>query len=374
MSELGIHQGNQMTPGAEGAGFVFNGSPRQLGTRKSGMKLQNCRRKFNFAALECSCCAFSSLPCGRATRDIPAFFKTLWDGCVFLWQFPHRWRESRGRAGAGQRRQFLRDNRTRRDEHQLYPDWMRHRVSDQSERHLHESLLLWQLSDDGADPEAGLVQGSDSNFYGTTDAGGMASAPCFGSVPAAAKRIFTPLAAPPMGTLHRSGWCRAAMAISMARPKTAGRAPIALHGCGTVFRISPSGSYTILYSFADSTDGAKPYAGLVQDIDGNFYGTTVYGGTSTNCWHHGCGTVFKLDVGLGPISSNCTFSINPTNAVFGAAGGSDSVSVTASNGCDWFATNNDWFITITSDGSGSGNGTVRYTVAANTSTNDRLAR
>jgi uncharacterized repeat protein (TIGR03803 family) len=109
------------------------------------------------------------------------------------------------RAGAGQRWQFLRDDRSRRDERPL-----RHGVSDQSQRHLHESVLLWQLPhdgvypsragpgqrrqflrddlspsgiytslysfgsqpNDGTEPLAGLVQGSDGNFYGTTYSGG----------------------------------------------------------------------------------------------------------------------------------------------------------------------------------------------------------
>jgi len=69
---------------------------------------------------------------------------------------------------------------------------------------------------------------------------------------------------------------------------------------------------------------------------------------------------------LGP---SCGASISPTNAVFGTAGGSDSVSVTASNGCAWAAASDNDFITITSGTNGTGNGTVSYTVAANTSTN-----
>src|SRR6202035_1752645 len=75
---------------------------------------------------------------------------------------------------------------------------------------------------DGAQPYAGLVQGSDGNFYGTTSGGGVN-----------------------LG--------------------------------GTVFKITPSGTLTTLYNFAGS-DGALPYAGLVQGSDGNFYGTTVGGG------------------------------------------------------------------------------------------------
>jgi hypothetical protein len=69
---------------------------------------------------------------------------------------------------------------------------------------------------------------------------------------------------------------------------------------GTVFRISIGGSYTSLYSFVGSeNDGQQPSAGLVQGSDGNFYGTTQVGGTSTNC-HGGCGIVFRFSVPLNP--------------------------------------------------------------------------
>jgi uncharacterized repeat protein (TIGR03803 family) len=66
---------------------------------------------------------------------------------------------------------------------------------------------------------------------------------------------------------------------------------------GTVFKITPSGTLTTLYSFcaqSGCTDGAGPEAALVQGTDGNFYGTT-YGGGANNY-----GTVFSLSVDLGP--------------------------------------------------------------------------
>jgi uncharacterized repeat protein (TIGR03803 family) len=101
---------------------------------------------------------------------------------------------------------------------------------------------------DGFCPQAGLVQGIDGNFYGTTEYGGT-STNCSG-------------------------------------------------GCGTVFRISPSGSYTTIYSFAGAPDGANPTAALVQGGDGNFYGTTAGGGTSSNynilSQLYGGGTVFRI--------------------------------------------------------------------------------
>ena len=106
------------------------------------------------------------------------------------------------------------------------------------------------LTDNGSYTGAGLAQGRDGNFYGTTDYGGT-STNCGIGV-----------------------------------------------GCGTVFRISPSGIYTTLHSFAGyPTDGGTPIGKglLVQGTDGNFYGTTRYGGTSANCGVGvGCGTVFRI--------------------------------------------------------------------------------
>lgn len=68
----------------------------------------------------------------------------------------------------------------------------------------------------------------------------------------------------------------------------------------------------------------------------------------------------------------CTYSISPTSQSFGASGGSGSVSVTTnSNICSWLAYSNVSWITITSGSSGTGNGTVYYTIVANTSSSSR---
>jgi hypothetical protein len=67
----------------------------------------------------------------------------------------------------------------------------------------------------------------------------------------------------------------------------------------------------------------------------------------------------------------CTFSISPTSASQPASGGTGSVSVTASAGCNWTAVSNAAFITITAGSSGTGNGTVTYSVANNTATTSR---
>jgi hypothetical protein len=62
----------------------------------------------------------------------------------------------------------------------------------------------------------------------------------------------------------------------------------------------------------------------------------------------------------------CTYAIDPTSASPAAAGGAGSVAVTAGATCGWTAASNDSWITITAGASGSGNGTVAFSVAANT--------
>jgi uncharacterized repeat protein (TIGR03803 family) len=64
-------------------------------------------------------------------------------------------------------------------------------------------------------------------------------------------------------------------------------------GCGTVFKLSPKGTKTVLYTFNEGAGGYFP-GDLIMDKQGNFYGTTYYGGSSKACNGNGCGTVFKL--------------------------------------------------------------------------------
>jgi uncharacterized repeat protein (TIGR03803 family) len=101
---------------------------------------------------------------------------------------------------------------------------------------------------DGQNPSGALVLASDGNFYGTTLAGGMPNANCKAS-----------------------------------------------NGCGTLYRITPSGTETVLYSFGTNAgDGIGPSGALLQASDGNLYGTTTAGGTAN------AGTVFKLVLGTTP--------------------------------------------------------------------------
>jgi uncharacterized repeat protein (TIGR03803 family) len=113
---------------------------------------------------------------------------------------------------------------------------------------------------DGATPIAGLIQGSDGNFYGTTSQGGI-----------------------------ENGNCGAVLT------------------CGTLFKLTPTGELTTLHKFCSQSncaDGDGPQAGLIQATDGDFYGTTVGGGAYIG------GTVFKIDA-TGKLTTLHSFCAPP---------------------------------------------------------------
>jgi uncharacterized repeat protein (TIGR03803 family) len=66
-------------------------------------------------------------------------------------------------------------------------------------------------------------------------------------------------------------------------------------GCGTAFKLNKAGTLTVLHTFAGGADGALPEGTLVIDSAGNLFGTTVYGGNIYCGNSGGCGTVFKLN-------------------------------------------------------------------------------
>jgi len=161
---------------------------------------------------------------------------------------------------------------------------------------------LGSSPNDGKFPGAGVVLGSDGNFYGTTEGGGTHKDGTVFRVGPSGNytNLYSFGSSPTDGILPNAGLVQGSDGNFYGTTFYGGTSSNCSSGCGTVFRISPSGTYTSLYSFGRSAgDGATPYAGLVQGSDGNFYGTANFGGTSTNC-SMGCGTVFKLTV---PLSS-----------------------------------------------------------------------
>ena len=71
------------------------------------------------------------------------------------------------------------------------------------------------------------------------------------------------------------------------------------NGCGTVFKLTPGGTETVLYAFKSGSDGASPAFGVIADTAGNLYGTTLNGGDNENCARDavGCGIVFQVTSG-----------------------------------------------------------------------------
>jgi uncharacterized repeat protein (TIGR03803 family) len=171
------------------------------------------------------------------------------------------------------------------------------------------------LGDNGANPRfMSLVQGTDGNLYGTTcDLG------CVGETGNGFGTVLRVTFAGTLTTLYN--FC--------AQPKcTDGAIPYgglllgtdgnfygttAYGGAnddGTVFSITLGGELTTLHSF-DSTDGANPYGTLIQASDGNFYGTTVNGGA------YSYGTVFEITSG-GTLTTLHSFT--KTDGAFPEAG------------------------------------------------------
>jgi len=174
--------------------------------------------------------------------------------------------------------------------------------SDSSYTNLH----LFTVSD-GWYPEAGLVQGSDGNFYGTATSGGANGD---GSV-------FRISSSGSFTNLHSfafaEGYFPLAALVQGSDGNFYGTAyGGGANGLGTVFRISPSGSLTNLYSFSGyPSDGSHPEGGLVQGSDGNFYGTTYDGGANH------AGTVFKLTIPLNPPANQISrIQLAGTNSIF----------------------------------------------------------
>jgi len=151
--------------------------------------------------------------------------------------------------------------------------------------------ILHSFSLDDGSPIAGLAQGTDDNFYGTTyNSGAHSGGTVFRISPSGSySNIYSFNSNIGDGTVPKAGLVLGSDGNFYGTTSSGGG-----HGSGTVFRISPSGSCSNLYLFSGGSDGKTPLAGLVQGSDGNFYGTTSQGGTN------GHGNVFKLTVPLNP--------------------------------------------------------------------------
>jgi uncharacterized repeat protein (TIGR03803 family) len=143
---------------------------------------------------------------------------------------------------------------------------------------------------DGYNPVAGLVQGRDGNFYGTTTVGGATySGTVFKITPAGTLTslyTFCTVRGCPDGALANSLVLATDGNFYGTTQRGGSGTGKGCSGCGTVFKITPSGTLTTLHSF-NFSDGFQPN-GLIQATDGNLYGTAQYGGIKNH------GTIFKI--------------------------------------------------------------------------------
>ena len=168
--------------------------------------------------------------------------------------------------------------------------------------------------DDGYHPEAGLVRDATGNLYGTAfDGGAHDGGTVFKLKPSGIEKVIYTFCSTPG---CRDGYYPHADLVRDSSGNLYGTTQYrGAFGGGTVFKVTPGGVETVLYSFCAQSgcaDGSNPRAPLLMDTQGNLYGTTYHGGAN------GAGVVFKVTpVGVGTVlysfcaQSGCTDGSNP---------------------------------------------------------------
>ena len=177
----------------------------------------------------------------------------------------------------------------------------------------------------GANPEGGLIPGPNGNLYGTTFYGGSNNA---GTVFAVTTNGVLTTLASFVGT---NGQNPAGSLILGTNGNFYGTT---VHGganaYGTIFEVTTNGILTTLHSFTYGNDGAFPYAGLILGTNGDFYGTSAYGGTDQ--WgtvfevtaNGGFTTLYSFADGSDGASPMAALTLGPNGNFYGTTSGDDS--------------------------------------------------
>jgi uncharacterized repeat protein (TIGR03803 family) len=178
-----------------------------------------------------------------------------------------------------------------------------------------ESVLAGFASGADSDrPSGSVVQASDGNFYGTTYAGGANSmGTVFKVTPSGSRAVLWSFGNGTDGSYPKSTLIQGSDGNLYGTTTGGGQ-----FGGGTVFKITLTGTESVLWSFGSGTDGNDPEAGLVEAGDGNLYGVTSFGGAQSN------GTVFKLThAGVETVLSNLAgpYGAGAANQLMQAADG-----------------------------------------------------
>jgi uncharacterized repeat protein (TIGR03803 family) len=167
---------------------------------------------------------------------------------------------------------------------------------------------------DGANPLAGLMQASNGNLYGTTSFGGANETGTVFEITLAGQLTtlynFCTLTNCADGREPCAGLVQGTNGNFYGTTREGGA-----NGQGTVFEITSEGTLTTLYSFCSQTncaDGGDPYGTLTQGTDGDFYGTTTEFGVANCAAISGlCGTAFKITPS-GTLLDCTAFVLKPT--------------------------------------------------------------
>jgi uncharacterized repeat protein (TIGR03803 family) len=156
---------------------------------------------------------------------------------------------------------------------------------------------------DGDAPNTPLAMDAAGNLYGTTASGGQAPDEChegcgtiFRLAPDSTETVLYRFCSQRRQSRCADGGIPSTRVLFDAAGNIYGATAWGGRGCpevgcGIVFKLAPDGTESVLYSFTGNRDGAFPN-GLIRDREGNFYGTT--GGGAGVCFQYGCGTIFKI--------------------------------------------------------------------------------
>jgi uncharacterized repeat protein (TIGR03803 family) len=157
-------------------------------------------------------------------------------------------------------------------------------------------LYTFTAGTDGEDPVSGLIVDSTGNLYGTTERGGDGFGVVFKLDQFGKETVLYTFTGGSDGGLPFAGLTRNSAGNLYGTTAGGGNTGTSCgaSGCGVVFRVSPAGEETVLYSFRGGSDGGIPLAGVILD-SGHLFGTTSQGGNAGSCGGSGCGVVFELN-------------------------------------------------------------------------------